>query len=133
MKEKHLIDILKFGLVGVSTAAIYFLVMCFADLILGVSYTWSISTAYFLSTIFHFLANRSFTFSVTHDRYDDQIVRYIVVCLINYMITLVVVKLCVELFGFSHYIGVCVSVLFTVFSGYGLGRYWVFNIKKEMM
>ena len=120
----------KFGLVGATTAAIYFLLMWLADEILGLPYIGALSFAYFASTVFHFLANRYFIFAAAHGRHERQIARYLIMWAINYLITILVVGLCVEKFDSSPYIGVCVSVLFTMYVGYVLGRYWVFNVKK---
>ena len=127
----HLLVFLKFGLVGVTTAVIYFLVMWFSDEILGIQYTVAVSLAYVVSTLFHFLANRHFTFGADHGHRKSQIVRYLIMWIINYLITMLVVGLSVETIHLSPYIGVCVSVLFTMCVGYILGRYWVFKLKEE--
>jgi putative flippase GtrA len=122
---------IKFGLVGVTTALIYFFVMWFVGAILGIQYTVAVSLAYFVSTLFHFLANRHFTFGAAHGHRKSQIVRYLLMWFINYLITIVIVGLSVETLQLSPYIGVCVSVLFTMCVGYILGRFWVFKLKEE--
>ena len=127
----HLLGFIKFGLVGVATALIYFFVMWFVGAILEIQYTVAVSLAYFVSTLFHFLANRHFTFGAAHGHRKSQIVRYLLMWLINYLITMVVVGLSVETLHLSPYIGVSVSVLFTMCVGYILGRYWVFKLKEE--
>jgi len=129
----HFIASAKFGLVGATTAAILFLVMWFANSVLRLTYIGTISLAYFASTVFHFLANRHFTFAAAHGRPRSQIVRYLLVCFVNYLITIIVVGLCVESFHFPPYIGVCISVLFTASVGYMLGRYWVFEVPKKAL
>lgn len=131
--NSHLFAFTKFGLVGATTAAIYFVVMWFADAIFGLPYIVAVSLAYFVSTVFHFLANRHFTFAAAHGRHESQFARYLVMWLINYLITILVVGLCVERFHFSPYIGVCVSVLFAMWVGYILGRYWVFKVNEKMV
>lgn len=127
----HLHGFLKFGLVGLTTSLIYFLVMWFVDAFLGIHYIMAVSLAYFASTVFHFFANRHFTFAAAHGHRKSQIVRYLLMWFINYLITMVVVGLSVETLHLSPYIGVCISVLFTMFVGYILGRYWVFKLKEE--
>lgn len=131
MPNSHFLAFAKFGLVGATTAAIYFLVMWLADAILELPYIGAVSFANFVSTVFHFLANRHFTFAAAHGRHGSQIARYLLMWFINYLITIVVVALCVERFHLSPYIGVCVSVLFTMCVGYVLARYWVFKVKEE--
>ena len=131
MPNPHLLGFIKFGLVGVTTALIYFFVMWTVCAILGIQYTVAVSLAYFVSTLFHFFANRHFTFGAARGHRKSQIVRYLLMWFINYFITMLVVGLSVETFHLSPYIGVCVSVLFTMCVGYILGRYWVFKLKDE--
>lgn len=131
--NSHFLSFAKFGFVGAATAAIYFLVMWLADAIIGLSYIVAVSSAYLVSTVFHFLVNRHFTFAAAHGHHKSQIARYLLMWLINYLITILIVGLCVERFHLSPYIGVCVSVLFTMCVGYILGRYWVFKVKEEMV
>lgn len=127
--SSHFRAFVKFGMVGAVTAAIYFLLMWAADSMLGLNYIAAVSVAYFVSTVFHFLANRHFTFGATEDRHQHQIIRYIVMWLINYLTTIFIVSVCVERFLLSPYIGVCVSVVFTMFTGYVLARYWIFKVR----
>lgn len=121
----------KFSFVGLATAAIYFFIMWVTLDNLEFNYLISISLAYLIASGFHFLANRYFTFNAKYGRRDIQLFRYIVLWIINYIITMFVVNRSVEYFGLPIYVGVCASVLVTVFIGYFLSRYWVFKIKKD--
>lgn len=132
-QNSHLLAFSKFGLVGAITAIIYFFVMWLADAVFGLPYIVAVSLAYFMSTVFHFLANKHFTFDAALSRHERQIARYALMWFINYIITILVVGLCVERLHLSPYIGVCVSVLFTMCVGYILGRYWVFKVKEETL
>lgn len=127
--SSHVLAISKFGVVGAVTAGIYFLAMWISDTIIHLNYVVSVSVAYSFSTIFHFFANKYFTFGSLCDRRVEQVFRYLVMWLVNYVITIVVVKLTVEMWFLSPYLGVCISVAFTMVTGYVLGRYWVFKIK----
>ena len=127
--DAHIIQFAMFGIVGSVTAAIYFLVMWAADYIFGSNYITAVSVAYFVSTAFHFLANKYFTFRAAKEEHVHQIIRYLVMWFVNYLITIVVVSVCVARFLMSPYIGVCISVVFTVFISYALGRYWIFKIR----
>jgi putative flippase GtrA len=160
----HVLVFARFGMVGATTAAVYFLVMWGTDSMLSfnhievisvdnlfprmgsvvgmfpslgvndsvlsfnLKYITVVSVAYIVSTVFHYLANRHFTFEAIKDRHQNQIIRYLVMWTINYLITIVIVGVCVEQFQFSPYIGVCISVAFTMFIGYFLARYWVFKV-----
>lgn len=125
----HFFALAKFGIVGAVTAAIYFLVMWVTNTLIGLHYILSITAAYFSSTTFHFLANRHFTFSALQESHANQLSRYMVMWGVNYVITLVVVSVCVNSFGLSPYIGVCVSVVVTVMTGYLFSRFWVFRVR----
>lgn len=125
----HFLAVFKFGMVGAVTAAIYFLVMWVADSVLLFNYIAAVSVAYVISTIFHFLANRHFTFGAVKEHHGYQLFRYLAMWGLNYFITVAIVGICVEKFLLSAYIGVCVSVAFTMITGYILSRYWVFRIK----
>ena len=124
----HVKAFTKFGVVGATTAAIYFSVMWIANAGLGLNYILAVSLAYILSTAFHFIANRHFTFAAAVGHQGQQFVRYLVLWLINYVITIGIVTLCVEKFLWSPYLGVCISVIFTMCTGYALARYWVFKV-----
>jgi len=127
--KAHFSSAFKFGVVGAITAAIYFFVMWVASSILNFGYILAVSVAYFVSTSFHYLANRYFTFAAHGGRHSWQLARYLVLWTINYVITILVVSICVEHLGLSAYLGVCAAVVITVFVGYFLSRYWVFKIK----
>lgn len=118
-------------MVGATTAAIYFLIMWVSYSILYLNYITAVSVAYIFSTAFHFLANRHFTFGAIDGRQGQQILRYLVMWVINYCLTLFIVGICVEKLLLSPYLGVCISVIFTVFTGYFFARYWIFKVRDS--
>ena len=126
-----LLTLSKFSFVGIATAIIYFFIMWVTLDNFVFNYLISISLAYIIATCFHFLANQDFTFDAKFGRRDIQLLKYIVLWVINYVVTLFVVNRSVEYFGLSIYLGVSASALVTVFIGYFLSRYWVFKIKKD--
>jgi len=128
----HFFVFLKFGVVGATTAVIYFLVMWIGHSLLNFTYIAAVSIAYFFSSLFHFLANRHFTFGAVDDRHERQLIKYLIMWTFNYLITIAVLKISVERFQFSPYLGVCVAVVFTMLTGYILSRYWVFN-KRDLV
>ena len=120
----------RFGLVGMTTAAIYFFLLWIGDEIFSIPYVLSISLAYSVSTVFNFLASRHFTFSILNRGADGQIVRYLILWAINYLITILVVRLCVHGRNLSLYTGVSIALVFTTAVGYILSRFWVFKAKE---
>jgi putative flippase GtrA len=129
--NSNLRNLAKFSLVGFLTAAIYFQMMWFADVILGLPYILAISMAYCMSMIFHFVANKYFIFAVAGKSYKAEILRYLLMWFINFLITIMVVSVCVNLLQLSPYLGVCVSVLFSMCCSYIMCRFWVFKVKEE--
>lgn len=121
----------KFSIVGGTTAVIYFLVMVAVDYSIGLNYIISVSIAFFVSTAFHYLMNMCFTFRAVAKPLGRQVFRYIVMLLMNYLITIVVVNFCVERLCLSAYTGVWVSLIFTTSIGYFFARDWVFNTLRR--
>ena len=120
----------KFGLVGVLTAVLYFgALFLFMNYLLW-DYLLFVSLAYVISTTFHFLANRHFTFSASDGSSKLQLLRYMLLWIFNYISTIFIVTISVSLIELSVYIvGVCLSILFTVCFGYFLSQKWVFNFR----
>ncbi|OFX74486.1 MAG: hypothetical protein A2X12_02185 [Bacteroidetes bacterium GWE2_29_8] len=129
---KKLIYLLDFRVLGIylviggTTAVINFSIFTFLWNFEHINYQVSISISYILSVIFHFTANRRFTFK-SHDRnLYKHLAKYLAMVLINYLITLLVMHIAVEIFKLSPYIGVIASIGTTVGVGYFLARFWVF-------
>lgn len=129
-KVLHILKFLKFSCVGVSTAIIYFSGMWIAQSLFSLNYISSVSIAYFFSTLFHYFANRLYIFCATKDDYLAQFGRYTVLWFLNYIITMLVVWVSVEKLLLSPYLGVCISVIFTSLTGYTLGHFWVFKLRR---
>jgi len=124
--SKKLITFFKFGLVGALTAIIYFLIMLLLNNIFRVYYIIALSIAYLISTTFHYYANKNFTFKSINGGYF-QVIKYLVMWIINYLITLLIVSYCVEKLNLMPFLGVCFSVLVTVGIGFTLSKLWVFK------
>jgi putative flippase GtrA len=92
---------------------------------------FAVTFSYVASTIFHYIANRKYTFSVEYGTHKVQISRYIIVCALNYFITILVVRATVTGYSMSPFSGVFISIIFTAITGYVLGNYWVFKNKKK--
>jgi Predicted membrane protein len=89
----------------------------------------AVTCAYCLSICFHFLTNRSFTFSssgVIHMEFK----RYIALFVTNYLLTLGITHLVTEVLCLSLALGVFVSTVVTVPIGYLASYFWVYEVKK---
>lgn len=119
-----------FLFVGAVTAAIYFALFTITWKWLHFDYKFAVSIAYILSVIFQFLANRQFTFKSKKENLLYQISKFIVLLMINYIITLIIVITLVNQFLFSPYLAIILSLGITVITGFLLSKLWVFKLSN---
>ena len=130
-RKLHAFYFLKFSCVGTLTAIIFFLVMWCWDFLFPAHYIFAVTLAYISSTAFHYFTNQRFTFNTKSCLNRIQISRYIVVCILNYFITVLVVSISVDAYLLSRYLGVFLSIIFTAITGYVLGYCWVFRAQRK--
>ncbi len=118
---------LKFLAVGLTTMVIQFSSFALMWDIFHLPQRLSVSISYLAAVTFHFLSNRSFTFQAGKANVYKQLVKYIVVTCLNYVITIVVVDVCVKILFLSPYIGVMAAIATTVMTGFLFLKYWVFG------
>jgi putative flippase GtrA len=116
-----------FLLVGFLTAVCYFGIFGLLYSLFHFQYRTSVSVAYVLALLFHFSMNRNVTFLSKNNRLFPQIFRYVIMTVVNYLITLTMVTLAVELFRLSPYVGVAFAASITSLFAYFLSRFWVFQ------
>ena len=120
-------SILSFLIVGALSAVENFVSFGVFWQLFKISYAYSVSIAYVLSVIFHFIANRNMTFKHRGTNMAPQISKYLVMIMINYLITLAIVNATVQIIGLSPYIGIVLSIGTTVGIGYLTSRLWIFR------
>jgi putative flippase GtrA len=113
--------------VGGITALIYFGIIALSEEFLGIDYRIGVSIAYIAAVMFHFFANRKFTFSCVDGRLIHQGVRYLGVLLLNYVVTLGVVSFFVDTLGGVTYLGALFAIGITVIIGYFALKFWIFE------
>lgn len=118
--------LVRFLAVGASAAALQFLVLWLLLHGAGLPYQPATLLAYAASVVFHFLANRYFTFRASASPRGPQMLRYGVLLVLNGALTLGIVTACVEWAGTTPYAATLVAIGATVMVGFGLSRYWVF-------
>lgn len=90
------------------------------------NYQIALSVAYVLSVIVHFVANRGLTFQGRHIHFLRQMPRYLAMLFINYLITLGVTRMVVEVMHITPYMGILLAIGVTMNTSYFMLRYWVF-------
>lgn len=125
----HILDFRALSLfltVGALAAVVNFSSFAFLWNLVHINYQISVSISYILSVIFHFTANRRFTFKSHGRDLHKHLIKYLAMVSTNYLITLAVMYIVVEIFKLSPYIGVVASIGTTVGVGYILAKFWVF-------
>lgn len=117
--------------VGAISAIVYFGLFAIAWSIFHIPYKIAVSISYISSAIFHFNANRYFTFKSHHIHFTKQIFRYLTMIFINYSVTLGIVYIIVDKLFLSPYIGIVCSIAVTMNMGFLMSRYWIFNPSRK--
>lgn len=119
--------ILMFGVVGTCNTALAFGLFALFWKILALNYLLAITLTYALSATFQFFANRKVTFRSSSGNLGYQLLKYGVVLIINYMVTVSAMYLTVSTLGFSPYIGMFSSTLCSAIVSFILFNFWVFR------
>jgi putative flippase GtrA len=120
----------KYLFIGASTFFLYYFLLWATYSVLQMEYLYSLTFSYLLAVCFHFLVNRVYTFEAHENGIKLQLLKYIVVSSISYIIQFISVVILHKnigmLFYSSVFIGVCVSTLLNYF----LLNKWVFSAKS---
>lgn len=127
LRPQNIYQFARYLIVGGSTAILYFGLLLFSVEYLNFGHLAAVSLAYMSAISFHFLANKIFTFRSRGANVVREVARYLCVALVNYIVTLVVVFLVVDLARQSTYFGATVAVAVTLGLGYGMTKFWVFQ------
>lgn len=98
--------------------------------VLRLPYMAAAALAYVASVIFHFLANRYFTFRVSGKPDLGEAIRYLTIVGVNFMATMLVTMVAVEIFKTSTYVAAVLSILCTVQLTYFAGNRWIFRQRE---
>ena len=126
------LELLSYLIVGGATLIIYVASIVLTVEIFNFEYRIGVTVAYLIAIFFHFLGNQRFTFRSPNYNLVVQAIRYVVVLILNYLITLIVVSLCVESLGLSPYLGAIFAVFPTVGVGYFASKFWVFRENESL-
>lgn len=98
--------------------------------IIRLGYHLAVTIAYTAAIAVSFLANRTLTFKARGGRAAAQLIRFLVCAGLNYLLTLAIVTLGVEVINLNAYWSVLISLLITTPVGFVLFRNWVFQTAK---
>lgn len=122
-----------FILVGGATLILYTIILEVLFHYLKLNFYFSITIAYISAVLFHFFSNRLFVFKVRDQNIKPHFLKYSIVLVVNYLITLILMYIAVKLLSLPTFFGVVASTGTTMTSNYFIFKYWTFvnnNIKK---
>ncbi len=120
-------EFVRYVLVGGTTALIYFgLVLVFVE-IFSLHGVLPVSLAYLASVAFHFISSRQFTFKAVGGSVSGQVIRYLTMVGLNYLVTAVTVYFFADYLQYPTYIAAGFAVAATLVIGYGMTKFWVFK------
>jgi putative flippase GtrA len=122
----HRWQLAKFAFVGVVTFGVNFFMFHVFYGLAHLDYRVSVSLAYALTVISHFVLHRFFTFNAADQRLVHAS-KYFAMLGLNYAITLTVVWVVVRVIGSSPYFGVIASTAATACTSFLVMKYFVFE------
>lgn len=117
----------KYITIGGITFLAYTFGLYIAYTIFGLPYPIAVALSYVCATAIHFFANRSFTFSAQKMSPKNQLIPYLSVAFLNYLIQIFTIYLLFVKCSFNFYVSTFISILVTILIGYTLLDKWVFK------
>jgi len=123
-----IVTFLYYILVGGSSAVVSFVSFLILQRELAhFNYQIPVTLSYIIAITFRFFCNRHITFKSTDSYLASQVFRYLVMILINYILTIVTVHAVVQWFFLSPSLGMITSIVVTAFTGFALSKFWVYK------
>lgn len=123
--RKNFEFIYRFLIVGISTFIINFGLVFLLDKFIHLNYKLSITIAYFLTLIAHFILNRSFTFKIYHfDR--SHLIKYSILPIVNFFISFFMAIFVVETLHLPPHYSVFFATSISAVISYTFMKYFVF-------
>jgi len=119
-------QLFRYLVVGGITAVLYSGIVILCVEVLRLQREISVSIGYFGAVFFHFNANRFFTFDARRGPVKTQVVRYVLLTMFNYCLTLLIVWGLGEWLGLPYFVSIFFSIGATVISGFVASKLWVF-------
>ena len=122
----------RFLLVGGAAATIQLLVLSFCLYILDIQYQFAAAFAYFASVVFHFLANRKFTFELNGAPKTQEVIGYLLLVTFNFIITMLVTIFVVEVLELAPYVATIISIGATICITFIASKYFIFKKRESV-
>ena len=126
-KSHNWLQLLRFGVVGLSGYVVNLAVYAFFAKVLDTPYLLAAVAAFLVAVSNNFLWNRRYTFKVTHGRRRHQAARFLVVSVGAFLASLVVLAALVELAGVDKIAAQAVAVVAALPLNFLGQRLWSFR------
>lgn len=123
------VEFVRFLLVGVFTLLVNLAIFYLSIEIFDIDLTESVGIAYWITVLLHFMLNRQFTFRAENQSIVANIIRYSIMLLFNFLLTLVGLWITIQVLHLSPYFNVFFSTTTSAVSSYVLMKYFVFRIR----
>lgn len=124
--EEHFNVLVRFSIIGSLTALLYYAVFYLLWEMGGYGYITSVTIAYILSFVVHFTASRYYTFTDHDAAMLSHIYRYLIMVVVNYILTLLLMFILVSLCSIAADYALIIVIGLTAIMNYFIFRYWVF-------
>lgn len=122
------LQIYRFCVVGILTFIMHLITFYISNNYIGLSLTSSSTTAYWLTTLMHFILNQNFVFKVSKKKsHTKQKIKYLMMIFLNYVITLVGLYIIVDILKYNPYINIFFSTIINTVFNYLWMKNFVFK------
>jgi len=125
--QTHRAQLAKFVFVGLLTFGVYICCFHFLYRVARLDYKLAVSLAYVMTVASHFLLHRFFTFGAADQAFVHHTWRYLLMLGLNYVVSLGVVWIAVEVAKISPYFGVVASTGVTAGISFFMMKHFVFD------
>ena len=123
---------IKFTLVGMGSAGVQFLTLFYFVDVVPVGDEYAVGIAYLFSVCFHFFMNRIFTFAVSGSLVPQELIRYFLLVLLNFCITLLLVYVGITILKVNPYVVTLTSIILTFCFSYVVTSKYIFVVGSTL-
>jgi putative flippase GtrA len=120
-------SILIFCLIGTCNALLSFLLFTLFWHFFQINYLVATSLTFFIAACVQFFGNRSMTFKDSQGNLRMQMIKYLIMLVINYLVTISVMRFSVLVLDFSPYIAMIVTTACSAIVSFILFKFWIFR------
>lgn len=127
------LEFIRFLLVGSTAAGINFFSFFICYTLCQMNYKIAVSFAFIITALAHFFMNQKFTFQSKHNDFTTRVLKYILMLLLNYCMSLLIVWCFVHIVGVSPYFGLIGAMGVNAISNYLIMKHFVFVQAKRFI